>query len=53
MFLDGLTVFCAIDDLPDETKFMQRTTKADAQADLCLYCSHMALTGFLMTWIIN
>ena len=24
----------------------------DAQADLCLWCSHMAKTGFLMTWPI-
>ena len=25
---------------------------AEAQADLCLCCSHMAKTGFLMTWLI-
>ena len=25
---------------------------ADAQADLCLCCSHMAKTGFLMMWLI-
>ena len=36
----------------------QRITKAlirlrpDAQADLRLCCSHMAKTGFLMTWLI-
>ena len=24
---------------------------ADAQADLCLCCSHMAKAGFLMTWL--
>ena len=35
----------------------QRITKilircADAQADLCLCCSHMAKAGFLMTWLI-
>ena len=24
---------------------------ADAQADLYLYCSHMAQAGFLMTWL--
>ena len=23
----------------------------DAQADVCLCCSHMAKTGFLMTWL--
>ena len=30
----------------------QRTTKADAQTDLRLCCSHMAKAGFLMTWLI-
>ena len=35
----------------------QRTTKVlirlpHAQADLRLYCSHMAKTSFLMTWLI-
>ena len=28
------------------------TTDQDAQADMHLCCSHMAKTGFLMTWII-
>ena len=31
----------------------QRTTKVDAQADLCLCCSHMAKPGFLMMWLIS
>ena len=32
---------------------MRRSDCTDAQADLRLYCSRMAKTGFLMTWLIN
>ena len=34
-------------------QYMRWSDRADAQADLRLCCSHMALAGFLITWLMT
>ena len=36
---------------PGSEQQRRRTDSAHAQTDLLLFCSHMAETGFLMTWL--